>query len=136
MKTAELPEELFEPMLCRSGDDFVKLSFATLMNTFDLDGTEEDMSAATTGIKILMHEYLALVLSKKIRPFGYDERAAKNFKQDFLNIIMDVTHHLAESGISMVETADGRVEIDYKKIMKEHGKDSSVCILEEDEGKK
>ena len=49
---------------------------------------------------------------------------------------MDVTHHLAESGISMVETADGRVEIDYKKIMKEHGKDSSVCILEEDEGKK
>lgn len=136
MKTTELPEDLFKPMLCRSGDDFIKLSFATIMEIFDLDGTEEDVCAATTGIKVLMHEYLALVLTKKIRPFGYDERVAKNLKDDFLNVIMDVTHHLAESGISMVETADGRVEIDYKKIMKEHGKDSSVCILEEDEGKK
>lgn len=119
-----LDDSLRKPHLCEDETDFYKFML------FIVEGMAEDQEEADSlivAMKVLLHEYLALVLSEKISPYagdGPDEETIKAFRE----AMTGVTKMMIDLGIPMVETDNGKLTVDMdavkKKLKEKYGKSS------------
>ena len=73
-----------EPYFCEDKTDFHKLLLGTI-SSLSLDATETAMLAM--GLRIVCHEYLALVLSEKITPYEMGEDWVKKELPGFKEMV-------------------------------------------------
>lgn len=111
-----LPEELRDPYFCEDESDFFKLFFA---HGKSLCESEEDFRMFTIGIKIMMHEYLALILSGKIKPFLMHPEIVKQEMPGFKEVMHNINEELTKAGVPMVETEEGKMKLDMETIFKD-----------------
>lgn len=101
---AKLPKAVTTPNVCEDAQDFYKLFLSQIAT---LPPEERDHYA--NGVRIIMHEYLALVLSGKLKP--YKDKIGKRAKKDFRELIHAINEVLVESGVPMKEE-DGKIILD------------------------
>lgn len=126
-KEIKLENRAFTPMFCRDGDDFIKLVFVTLM-AFAND-EEGDVEAMTLGTRVMLHEYLALVLNGELEPFTFSDEFVEQETPGFRHTMHLANVALASAGIQMNETDDGKMEIDYDALMKMFGSSRDHCTV-------
>lgn len=123
----KLNKRAFDPMFCRDGDDFIKLVFVTL--TAFAGDEEGDIDSMSIGTRVILHEYLALVLNGELEPFVFDDEFIKQETPGFRQAMHLANVVLASAGIKMNETDDGKMEIDYGVLMKEFGYSMDHCSV-------
>lgn len=123
----KLDKRAFDPMFCDSGDEFIKLTFMTLM-AFAGD-PEGDVEHMTLGIRVLLHEYLAMVLRGEIEPYIFDDDFIKSEKPGFRHTMSLANYALAMAGVDTIEAEGGKIEIDYDKLMKLFGHGREHCAV-------
>ena len=123
----KLNERALNPMFCESGDEFIKLTFMTLMS-FAGD-PEIDVDHMTLGIRVLLHEYLAMVLRGEIEPYVFDDNFIESEKSGFKQAMSLANYALAMAGVDTIETEGGKIEIDYDKLMKLFGHGREHCAV-------
>ena len=126
MNEVMLSKKATTPILCRDKDEFVKF-FMQLANVFSTkEGTKEerqrDMEMTIGALKLLLHEYISLVLRCGMDPynveFGSDEDRDKML-QEFREGMLDITEHMIRQGVPMEECPDGRSRIMFDELKKE-----------------
>lgn len=117
-----LPKDATAPVVCRNADDFLKfLAFSvTLMS----DGMPPD--ALSSGLRYLLHEYLALVLRGDLRPYqaAPDSDTVKLFREAMVNF----TEFLLNNGSVPMKEVNGTFEFDLDTIYNARGGDPSCSI--------
>ena len=109
----KIEEQLADPYFCETEGDFHKLCIATCRVHTE---SPEEARIFVSGLKVILHEYLALVLSQKIEPYEMDKEWVENERDDFKSTIACVNEYFAKIGLPMYEGKNGKMEIDYKKI--------------------
>ena len=107
-----LPEHTRQPIFCRDRHDYVKLYFAILKSCSD---SFEEMSALNDTFKALCHDYMALVLQGEIRPYNIkfaDKETEKVVRQDFEELMAEVSGQMVEQGVPTKEDGKGRIIFD------------------------
>lgn len=112
----QIEEQIADPYFCETEGDFHKLCIATCkVHTND----PEDATIFMAGLRTILHEYLALVLSKKMQPYEMDEEWVEHEMDGFKATIACINEYLVKLGLPMYEGETGKMEIDYKKIREE-----------------
>ena len=111
----EFPASVHKAAFCETKDDFWKFLLLIVNSTA---GDENDAEALTMGIKFMCHEYLALVLSGKVRPYKISEETIKREKKYFDEGINEVNRLLTEMKIPMREGENGKMEFDCEEIIR------------------
>mgnify|MGYP006992181947 CR=1 FL=1 len=109
----KIEEQIADPYFCETEGDFHKLCIATCKAHTN---TPEEAELFLVGLRTILHEYLALVLSKKMTPYEMDEEWVKSEMDGFKGTIACINEFFAEIGMPMYEGEKGKMEIDYKKI--------------------
>lgn len=110
-----LPEHIAAPYFCEDKTDFQKLLFAEAKA--QSHDTEETIMFII-GARILLHEYLSLVLSGKMEPYKLDDEFVKKEAKGFKDTIHLVNEEFAKYGVPLVEGEDGKMNIDYEALHK------------------
>lgn len=110
-KKIQLPVEAATPAFCENQDDFYKMVFA--MARVWADECGEEMSFVTFGIKLLLHEYFALVCSGRMKPYLIEEDIKEQEIEGFKEMINFQNQWLTNIGVPMKEGEHGKVEFDY-----------------------
>lgn len=105
----KLSEDVTIPRFCQDMDDFCKYYLA-VTTVYD------DIEQKTIGIKLLLHEYLALVLAGKIPPYA-TETPTEDVQDAFRGVMMAVTERVTKANLPMKEE-DGKMKIDEDKILR------------------
>ena len=79
-------------------------------------GDYEDATFWTIGFRILLHEYLALVLNGEMEPFTLDKEFIDRNKDTFRDLINYENEMLQKAGVPLKEGKDGKVEIDIEEM--------------------
>ena len=124
------PQDIIVPLVCENRDDFTKFVFS-LANIFTNDPMpgstkQENMEFCIESLRTLLHEYLALVFTGKLEPYriAYEtEEDRQEAIKEFRAAMMEINVSMARSGVPMVETDGGRVEIDFDKLKKQGDKE-------------
>ena len=116
----QIEEQLADPYFCESKGDFHKLCVATCRLHTD---SPEEAQLFATGLRVILHEYLALVLSQKMRPYEMDKEWVESELDGFRSTIACMNEYFAKIGLPMYEGENGKMEIDYKKIQEESEKE-------------
>ena len=116
----QIEEHIADPYFCETEGDFYKLCVATCRAHTD---APEDAMMFVIGLRTILHEYLALVLSEKMKPYEMDEEWVENEKDGFKGTIAYMNEYFAKIGMPMYEGENGKMEIDYKKIKEEFEKE-------------
>lgn len=111
-----LPRQVANTYFCEDQSDFHKL---VLSHVEALCDNTEDASLMAMGIRIVCHEYLALVLSGQMDPYQMDSKWVDMNKKDFRDMIHTMNEKLVDRGVPMREGDNGKVEIDYNQIRKD-----------------
>lgn len=109
-----LPDQVAEPTFCENRDDFYKMVFS-MVKVWAGDSREE-MPFVTFGIKLLLHEYFALVCSGKMEPYLLDPAVKENELEGFKEMINYQNQWLTNIGVPMKEGEHGKVEFDYEAL--------------------
>lgn len=109
-----LPDQVAEPAFCENRDDFYKMVFS--MARVWADDSREELPFVAFGVKLLLHEYLALVCSGKMEPYLLDPAIKKNEMEGFKEMINHSNQWLTDIGVPMREGENGKVEFDYGAI--------------------
>lgn len=94
-----------KPLFCQDVDDFYKLAFGTIVTAED-----QSIGAMTVGMKIILHDYLALILQGGFSPIILSQPPAW-FQERFRETILAVTEQLQKADIPMKEE-DGKMKVD------------------------
>lgn len=113
-KRITLPAEASIPAFCESQDDFYKMVFS--MTRVWADDSKEEMPFVTFGIKLLLHEYFALVCSGKMKPYLIDDEIKEQEIEGFKEMINYQNQWLTNIGVPMKEGEHGKVEFDYEAL--------------------
>ena len=113
-KRIQLPVEAATPAFCENQDDFYKMVFS--MTRVWAGDSREEMPFVTFGIKLLLHEYFALVCSGKMEPYLLDPAVKENELEGFKAMINYQNQWLTKLGVPMKEGEHGKVEFDYKAL--------------------
>lgn len=117
-KPVTLPDKIADTHFCKDRDDFYKLVLAQIRAAAD---DPEEAAFLTTGIRLICHEYLALVLSKKLEPYDVPEEWVKREQSGFRATMDYINEFLAKTGIPLREGENGKVNIDYERLDKLKG---------------
>lgn len=109
-----LPDQVAVPAFCENRDDFYKMSLS--MARVWADDSREELEFVAFGVRLLLHEYLALVCSGKMEPYILDPAVKKNELEGFKEMINHLNQWLTELGVPMREGEGGKVEFDYKAL--------------------
>lgn len=109
-----LPDQVADPAFCENRDDFYKMVFS--MARVWADDSREDLEFVAFGVKLLLHEYFALVCSGKMEPYLLDPAFKENELKGFKEMINYSNQWLTKLGIPMREGEHGKVEFDYDAI--------------------
>lgn len=112
--TVKLPVEIAEPSFCENESEFYKI-FVSQVKVASNGDTEEAMFF-TMGIRILCHEYLALVLSGKMEPFTLPNEFVEREKKFFRDLIHFENEMMQKAGVPLKEGEDGKVDIDIEEL--------------------
>lgn len=116
-----VPDACGDTYFCESESDFHKLILAHVKS---VARNTEDALFLTTGIKIICHEYFALLCQHKIKPYTFSKEWVDNEKDGFKEAMNLVNEAIAKSGVPIKEGENGKVEInydDFERVMKEKG---------------
>jgi hypothetical protein len=107
-------KKLEEPAFIENESDFYKvlISLIKIMSKGDYN----DAEFFTMGMRILCHEYLALVLAGKMEPFTLPEDFVEREKETFKDLINYQNMMLQKAGVPMFEGDKGKVEIDIEEM--------------------
>lgn len=108
-----MPDHIADPYFCEDKEDFYKLCLSEC-RAHSRD--TEDMTMYMIGLRIVLHEYLALVLSKKMEPYEEDEAWVENEREGFKGMIDMINEYYAGIGVPIREGENGRIKVDYKKL--------------------
>ena len=123
-KTLRLSSDIGKTLVCKDRDDFTKF-FYSLACMFaepsdELESKKDRVGFMIESMQMLMHEYMALVLSGELEPynikFGSEEDRNESIKA-FRQGMIIMTERLMKSGVPMREK-DGRYEIQYEELLK------------------
>lgn len=109
-----LPDQVAEPAFCENRDDFYKMVIS--MARVWADDNREELEFVTFGVRLLLHEYLALVCSGKMKPYILDPAFKENELEGFKEMINHSNQWLTSLGVPMREGENGKVEFDYGAI--------------------
>lgn len=121
-------KEIATPLVCENRDDFTKYMFS-LASVFsnpdhqDKYNRQENMEFTIEGLRMMCHEYLALVFSGKLQPYDIrfqSEEDKRESIKSFRSGMLAITERLMKSGVPMHEN-NGRYEIEFDDL-KEMGK--------------
>ena len=111
-----LEDQIADPYFCEDKTDFQKLLYGHVCAaTPDF----EHRAVLAVGLQIICHEYLALVLSKKITPYEMDKEFVENELPAFKKMMHLINSELNEIGIPFTEGPNGKLNIDYETLKKE-----------------
>ena len=116
----QIEEQIADPYFCETEGDFHKLCIASCRVHSD---SPEEAEIFVTGLRVILHEYLALVLSQKMKPYEMDEEWIEHEKEGFKSTIACMNEYFTKIGVPMYEGENGKMEIDYKKIQEESEKE-------------
>lgn len=109
--------KLEDPAFMENESEFYKVmvSLVKIMSKGDYD----DATFYTIGLRILLHDYFALVLTGKMKPLTIPDEFIEREKNTFRELIDFENVMLQKAGVPMFEGEDGKVEIDFEKIRDE-----------------
>ena len=116
----QIEEQIADPYFCETEGDFHKLCVATCKLYAD---NSEEASIFAIGLRVILHEYLALVLSQKMKPYEMDKEWVERELEGFRGTIACMNEYFTKIGVPMYEGENGKMEIDYKKIQEEFEKE-------------
>ena len=107
-------KKLEGPAFIENESDFYKvlISMVKIMSKGDYD----DAEFFTMGMRIICHEYLALVLSGKMDPFTLPKEFVEREKETFKDLINFENVMLQKAGVPMFEGEKGKIEIDVEEM--------------------
>lgn len=117
----QIEEQIANPYFCETEGDFHKLCVAMCRTHTDIS---EDAVMFVIGLRTILHEYLALVLSEKMKPYEMDKEWVEKEMDGFKGTIACMNEYFAKIGMPMYEGENGKMEIDYKKIQEEFEKEN------------
>lgn len=117
----QIEEQIADPYFCETEGDFHKLCVAMCRAHAN---TSEDATMFVIGLRTILHEYLALVLSEKMKPYEMDKEWVEKEMDGFKGTIAYMNEYFTEIGMPMYEGENGKMEIDYKKIQEEFEKEN------------
>ena len=107
-------EDTATPYFCKDEDEFYKLFYSALLFVTKDCVDKEIMNSACILFTDLFHEYFALVLNNKIKPFNHKVTAEdKRLMKESLKITSLL---FAKAGVPMKEDEHGNMVIDLDKI--------------------
>ena len=112
--TVKLPVEIAEPSFCENESEFYKI-FVSQVKVAS-NGDPEEAMFFTMGIRILCHEYLALVLSGKMEPLTLSDEFVEREKKFFREVIHLENEMMQKAGVPLKEGRDGKVDIDIEEL--------------------
>ena len=112
-----IPVNAGKPALCQDQSDFHKLFLGITRAECD---DPEDIPFFLFGLRLLLHEYLALVLTGKLPPYQIADEVAQAELEGFKEFINHINLELTKMGIPTKEE-DGKIVFDYDKINQEMG---------------
>lgn len=125
----KFPKEVTTPVVCRDGDDFVKFMASFVMIHSAESGMPHEVFAS--GLKHLLHEYLALSLQGELEPYraSPDKKTTELFRDGMLT--------LAEKMMPNVPMKEegGRVKIDVDAVFKKQGENPINSLIRRKDGK-
>lgn len=116
----QIEDQIADPYFCETEGDFHKLCIAACRVHSD---DPEEAQVFVTGLRVILHEYLALVLSQKMKPYEMDKEWVENEMDGFKGTIAHMNEYFTKIGLPMYEGENGKMEIDYKKIQEEFEKE-------------
>ena len=112
----QVNENLANPYFCEDKTDFHKLLYGQIKAA---SHSKEDEVFMAVGLRIICHEYLALILSEKMNPYEIDDEWVKKETPGFKEMIHLVNDEFATLGVPLKEGENGKLDIDYDTFNKE-----------------
>ena len=103
-----------EPAFCQDQTDFHKLFFGITRAGCD---DSEEIPFFLFGVRLLLHEYLALVLRGDLEPYEISEGVKQAELDGFKDFIANINEQLVKAGIPTKEEG-GKIVFDYEEITK------------------
>lgn len=116
----KIEEQIADPYFCETEGDFHKLCVAACRLHSD---DPEEAQLFVTELRVILHEYLALILSQKMKPYEMDKEWVEREMDGFKSTISCMNEYFVKIGLPMYEGENGKMEIDYKKIQEELDKE-------------
>lgn len=108
-----IPASCKKPAYCRDKDDFHKFFFSFVRMSSD---NTEEVCADVCAMRALLHDYLALVISGKMKPYIVSEEEIARNEKDFQEFICEMNTILSTGGVPLEEDGSGRMRINYEKM--------------------
>lgn len=120
-----LPGKVAEPMFLESQDDFVLLLMSIIdsivyFRSYTSHRNQELKDFLIMSFKIVNHEYLAAVLSEKIKPYEFSKEFVESEKESFRRVMLEAKAKAMECGVPMKEV-DGKFKLDYDALGRQNG---------------
>lgn len=115
----QVSENIVTPQICTNEDEFVKMLAMEVL--FQSDNVDPDPINLTNRIKVLIHDYLALVLTGKMKP--YEVHGNETNKKHANEIIKEMGVLAGKVGVPLKETSEGKLEFDFETIRKDANDD-------------
>lgn len=117
----EVTENIVTPQICTNEDEFVKMMLMEVL--FQTDNVDPDPEQLVGRLKVFIHDYLALVLSGKLKPYEvYENGLSKKHAND---VIRKMGVLAGKVGVPIKETNEGKLELDFETI-KKHANDDII----------
>lgn len=110
-------EDTVTPYFCKDKDEFYKLFYSDLLFVTKGRIDEKTMQHACVLFTDLFHEYFALVINNKIKPFNHE--VTEEDKKKMKETIQIMSLLFAKVGVPMKEDEHGNMVVDFDKIEKE-----------------
>lgn len=108
---SKLSEDVTTPRLCQDKDDFYKFIMTTALTAKCQTG-----EAMVLGLRLLLHEYMALVLQGELPPYSLEE-VPETFTKQFCEMIFNVTEYAIAQGVPTKEE-NGKMVLDEEAILR------------------
>lgn len=107
-------EKIEGPAFMENESDFYKVmvSLVKIMSK----GDHDDAAFYTLGLRILLHDYFALVLTGKMTPLTLPDDFVKREKETFKELINFENMMFQKAGVPMFEGDNGKMEIDIEEL--------------------
>lgn len=103
-------EEYKKPYFCENKSDFHKMCLAAIK--IWMAGID-DPEFLTLNLRVMFHEYLAMVLSGEIQPYAMPEEWVAEESDGFKSLMNSINETMIDIGFPIKEGEEGKVEIDY-----------------------
>lgn len=108
-----------KPAFCQDQNDFHKLFFAEVRA--NIGYTPDDLPYILFGTRLLLHEYLGLVLEGKLDPYEVEKEAVDREMEGFKETMNHINEVLVKAGVPVKEGENGKVVFDYEELRKRAG---------------